>query len=781
MNNNLNNLVNNSKNIKPYNNNIITSNNYLKTNTVISDSGIIVYGNENNITFNADTTVPKSGAGPILELYGNGGKGASVGIHFDTFKSNSTIRNGRNNGNNSATKILAVDNGSYSSDLVFYTTPPSIGENNLKSAVERMQISSNGNININNNLTVNEELAVDGIAIFNDDVYINGTLHYNGSSTFLGKSNSLGTSTTVIGQIGPVGPEGPIGQTGPSGSDGTKIYNGSTVPTINNPLNSKEGDYYVDTSTTGYYVNIGSDAFSIYSIQSGGFQSCHKVLYGNVWLSIGIPQSNNLNSIQYSTDGINWSNITSGGFSNSGNGIYYSGNTIGWIAVGKDSIPSNTIQYSMNGEIWHSIVGTGFNSSGSSVYYANGRWVAIGIDTNGNTIQTSTDGMIWNICGGNKFPLIGNEVYYGNGIWVAVGSASSNNGLYYQSICYSKNGIDWNYSNQTSMGFSVSGYDVKYGTDNYNQSLWIAVGKDMFSNTIQYSTDGQTWNAISNGGFNENIGYNVCFGTDNDNIPLWIAVGVDSRQLYTIQYSYDGKNWYPSLTGGFSNYGKSLYYIDNYNSKPLWIAVGNDNNYQSIQYSYDGKNWSPFHSNCINQYNSSVYYGNSQIIIGSSSPENGDPLHSILYSYGNSSPWKLLFNMGGTNVNSSIIPSITNMYDLGSPNSQFRNIYYSGSLNSISDYRIKENIHTLDSSYTVDSLRPVIYNKKKELESKKEIGFIAHELQEIYPFLVSGEKDGLDTQSINYLGIIGILVHEIQELKKENKEIKERLNKIELV
>ena len=43
-----------------------------------------------------------------------------------------------------------------------------------------------------------------------------------------------------------------------------------------------------------------------------------------------------------------------------------------------------------------------------------------------------------------------------------------------------------------------------------------------------------------------------------------------------------------------------------------------------------------------------------------------------------------------------------------------------------------------------------------------------------------GEKDGLETQSINYTGLIGLLTKEIQELKKDNKKIKETLLNLEL-
>jgi hypothetical protein len=96
------------------------------------------------------------------------------------------------------------------------------------------------------------------------------------------------------------------------------------------------------------------------------------------------------------------------------------------------------------------------------------------------------------------------------------------------------------------------------------------------------------------------------------------------------------------------------------------------------------------------------------------------------------------------------------------------------SYNSSSDYRIKENVTQLDSSFVVDNLNPVTYLNKHL--GKQDIGLIAHELQEIFPELVNGEKDGEELQSVNYLGLIPILIKEVQELKKEIKSMKDELN-----
>jgi hypothetical protein len=91
--------------------------------------------------------------------------------------------------------------------------------------------------------------------------------------------------------------------------------------------------------------------------------------------------------------------------------------------------------------------------------------------------------------------------------------------------------------------------------------------------------------------------------------------------------------------------------------------------------------------------------------------------------------------------------------------------------NPPSDYRIKDIIEPLDSDlYSVDNLKPVKYFNKKS--KKEEIGFIAHEVQESFPCLVTGKKDGEDLQTLNYIGLIGILTKEIQRLKADITELK---------
>ncbi|NDG87812.1 MAG: hypothetical protein EBY15_07715 [Gammaproteobacteria bacterium] len=70
-------------------------------------------------------------------------------------------------------------------------------------------------------------------------------------------------------------------------------------------------------------------------------------------------------------------------------------------------------------------------------------------------------------------------------------------------------------------------------------------------------------------------------------------------------------------------------------------------------------------------------------------------------------------------------------------------------MNSVSDYRIKSNVIDLPPGKTVDGLRPVKY--LNTLTGREEYGFLAHEIQTVYPEMVVGNKDeNIGYQTIQY-------------------------------
>lgn len=94
-------------------------------------------------------------------------------------------------------------------------------------------------------------------------------------------------------------------------------------------------------------------------------------------------------------------------------------------------------------------------------------------------------------------------------------------------------------------------------------------------------------------------------------------------------------------------------------------------------------------------------------------------------------------------------------------------ITYSGGILTASDYRLKSNVQQLQDE-TVDNLQPVKFTFKNS--QQETFGLIAHELEENYPFLVDGEKDGSHYQTVNYNGLLGVLVHELQLIRKGLEE-----------
>ena len=96
---------------------------------------------------------------------------------------------------------------------------------------------------------------------------------------------------------------------------------------------------------------------------------------------------------------------------------------------------------------------------------------------------------------------------------------------------------------------------------------------------------------------------------------------------------------------------------------------------------------------------------------------------------------------------------------------------------SYSDVRLKTNIETLNENQGVDKIRAVQYNSVSD--NSKHFGVIAHELEEIYPELVLGEKEKEEMQSVSYVELIPLCINEIQLLKKENRSLHARIEALE--
>jgi hypothetical protein len=97
-----------------------------------------------------------------------------------------------------------------------------------------------------------------------------------------------------------------------------------------------------------------------------------------------------------------------------------------------------------------------------------------------------------------------------------------------------------------------------------------------------------------------------------------------------------------------------------------------------------------------------------------------------------------------------------------------------------SDYRLKKDIQSMSGALSkVLQLKPVTY--KWKLDGTESQGFIAHELQEVVPEAVCGQKDELDAdgnpkyQGIDTSFLVATLTAAIQELKAELDALKAKV------
>jgi hypothetical protein len=98
-----------------------------------------------------------------------------------------------------------------------------------------------------------------------------------------------------------------------------------------------------------------------------------------------------------------------------------------------------------------------------------------------------------------------------------------------------------------------------------------------------------------------------------------------------------------------------------------------------------------------------------------------------------------------------------------------------GNLNVNSDARLKANIISLGS--TLAKLLQIdgkSYTMKKDENKKQKIGLLAQDIEKVFPELVS-ESNGI--KSVNYQGLIPVLINALKEQDSKMKEQDAKLNK----
>ena len=127
--------------------------------------------------------------------------------------------------------------------------------------------------------------------------------------------------------------------------------------------------------------------------------------------------------------------------------------------------------------------------------------------------------------------------------------------------------------------------------------------------------------------------------------------------------------------------------------------------------------------------------------------------------------YHIFFNNGN-----NIVGSITS----NTTNTQF---------NTSSDYRLKKDLKDFNALNILSNIK--LYDFAWKLNDSRMYGVLAHELKEILPYAVVGEKDELDEngnirpQGVDYSLLTPVLVKAIQELKTQNDALQSRIETLE--
>ena len=128
-------------------------------------------------------------------------------------------------------------------------------------------------------------------------------------------------------------------------------------------------------------------------------------------------------------------------------------------------------------------------------------------------------------------------------------------------------------------------------------------------------------------------------------------------------------------------------------------------------------------------------------------------------------------------TNSSFIPFSNNTRDLGKSTLRWRDVWCSRNAFNGSDIRMKRDIKPLNYGLNeVSKMKVYSYRWKEENmdDGYRALGVLAQELKEIIPELTRQGTKEEDFMSVNYIGLIPVLIKAVQEQQSEIEELKQQ-------
>jgi hypothetical protein len=200
------------------------------------------------------------------------------------------------------------------------------------------------------------------------------------------------------------------------------------------------------------------------------------------------------------------------------------------------------------------------------------------------------------------------------------------------------------------------------------------------------------------------------------------------------------------------------------NDSKGYLDMGiNSSNYSDAAYSIGGKNDAYIY--CVGNTGGSTVGGN--LSIGTAST------NAIIK-----------FHIGGTTSDKERMRIDANgNVGIGTQNPGTYKLYISGNCYATqfyvpSDIRLKNDIQPLDNTLEkIMKLRGVTFKYNNDVSGKKQIGFIAQELEEIFPELVTTGEDGF--KGVSYSNVTAVLLEGIKQQQKQIEDLNSRLTALE--
>jgi hypothetical protein len=150
------------------------------------------------------------------------------------------------------------------------------------------------------------------------------------------------------------------------------------------------------------------------------------------------------------------------------------------------------------------------------------------------------------------------------------------------------------------------------------------------------------------------------------------------------------------------------------------------------------------------------------ILFGTGITGTGSTISSGLIGIGTTSPTTAL------QVNGVITPNVDNTSSLGNATYRWSAVYAANGTIQTSDQRLKSNITDLNYGLSdVLKLRPVSFTWTAQPQQGTQLGFIAQEVQPLFPETVNVGDDANHTLGLTYTEFIPVVVRSIQQLAQK--------------